>query len=151
MNETKSGWERLDCSFFTPICRGVLGPYFETQGFVEKELTPGGGILYSMLRVFLEISYEPETSPNYSPTVIIGTGGKLYDEAGRLSGVPFWYLIQESLPERMYTFWTFKVQRDLESVLSRIKMDILEPYGKPLWLDPDRLETLISEFRARPV
>lgn len=143
-----AGWEKLNCPFFAPTCRRILSDYLEAQGFVEKELTPVGGIVYRRFDVFLEVSYESETCPNYSPTIVLGIGPGKYDEGGRPGGVPFWYVIPNNLPERSYTFWTFKTEADLESVLARIKDALLEPHARPLWLNLDRLEKYITNFRA---
>jgi len=125
-----------------------LNDYLEAQGFVEKELTPVGGVVYRRFDVFLEINYEPDTSPDYSPTIVLGVGAGKYDEGGRPAGVPFWYVIPSNLQERSYTFWTFKTEADLQSVLNRIKDALLEPHARPLWLNLDRLEKYIANFRA---
>ena len=145
---SSSDWDRLNCEFFASNCRRVLGDYLEDQGFVENEQTPVRGILYRRFDVFLELSYDPQTSPNYSPTIVIGTGTGKYDDAGRPAGVPFWYVIPNNLPERDYTFWTFKTEADLESVLARIKDSVLDLHAKPLWFNLDRLEKCIQNFRA---
>ena len=142
------GWERLNCPFFATTCRRILSDYFEAQGLVEKEMTPIGGIVYGRLNMFLEISYEPEMCPNYSPTIIMGIGPSKFDEDGRPTGVPFWYVIPSNRPERSYAFWTFKTETDLESVFVRIKDALVEPYAKSLWLNLDRLEKYIQNFRA---
>jgi hypothetical protein len=142
------GWERLNCSFFAATCRRVLSDYLEAEGFVEKEVTPVGGVVYRRFEIFLEISYELQTCSNYSPTIVLGIGPRKYDEGGRPRGVPFWYVIPNNLPERSYTFWTFKTEADLESVLARIKDGLLEPHARPLWLNIDRLEKSITNFRA---
>ena len=147
-NSTTAGWERLNCPFFASTCRRTLSDYLEAQGFVEKELTPVGGVVYRRFDVFLEISYEPDTSPDYSPTIVLGVGAGKYDEGGRPGGVPFWYVIPSNLQERNYTFWTFKTEADLQSVLIRIKDALLEPHARPLWLNLDRLEKYIANFRA---
>ena len=74
------GWERLNCPFFTSVCRRVLDRYLEEQGFAEKETGAIGEIVYKRSDVFLEIGYEPETCPNYSPTVVLGIGDCKYDQ-----------------------------------------------------------------------
>lgn len=142
------GWETRNCLFFAPTCRRILSEYLEAQGFVERELTPVGGIVYRRFEVFLEVSYEPDTCPNYSPTIVLGIGPGKYDAGGRPGGVPFWFVIPDSLPERNYTFWTFKTEGDLEAVLARIKDALLEPHARPLWQDVDQLEKYIASFRA---
>jgi len=124
-----------------------LSDYLEAQDFAETEVTPVGGMVFRRFDVFLEISYEPDTCPDYSPTIVLGTGPGKYDEGGR-PGVPFWYVIPSNLPERNYTFWTFKTETDLQSVLARIKDALLEPHAKPLWINLDRLEKYVANFRA---
>jgi hypothetical protein len=144
----KARWEEFSCPFFAATCRRILSDYLEQQGLFERKLTPAGEVVYGSINVFLEIGYEPETYPNYSPTIVLGIGPEKYDEGGRPSGVPFWYVIPNNLPERRYTFWKFTTQTDLESVLARIKDAILEPHARPLWLNLERLKKRIAEFRA---
>ena len=62
------------------MCRRVLDRYLEEQGFAEKETGAIGEIVYKRSDVFLEIGYEPETCPNYSPTVVLGIGDCKYDQ-----------------------------------------------------------------------
>lgn len=143
------GWERLNCQFFAAVCRRVLNEYLKTHGFTEQGAGPIGEITYKRFDVFLEIGYEPETYPNYSPTIVLGIGQRKYGEDGLPCGVPFWYLIPDDLPERKLTYWKFKNEDDLELVLTRVKDTILEHYAKPLWLDLGRLEEIIINFRSR--
>ena len=143
------GWERLNCPFFTSACHRVLSPYLEEQGFAEKEVGSIGEIIYKRFDVFLEIGYEPETCPNYSPTVVLGLGDSKYDDAGRPAGVPLWYLLPQGHSEKTGKFWTFKTEADLERMLTEIKTQFLEPHAKPLWLDMNKLEKHIENFRTK--
>ena len=142
------GWEKLRCPYFTSICRSVLSDYLLSQGFVEKELTPQGGVVYRKIDIFLEICYETETFPNYSPTVVLGIGRRTYDVEG-LGAVPLWYVVPDDLLEFDYTSWRFSSESDLESVLTRIKDSILTQYARPLWNDREQLEAYIKRFQAQ--
>lgn len=142
------GWDRLNCPFFTSVCRRVLNRYLEEQGFAEKETGSIGEILYKRFDVFLEIGYEPETGPNYSPTVVLGIGEHKYDEAGQPACVPLWYLLPYNHPEKTGRFWTFRTEEELAHILKQIKEQFLEPCATPLWLDAERLEKCITNFRA---
>ena len=147
-NNASAGWKGYDCPFFTPVCRRVLSGYCQAQGFLEDELTPTAGIVYRRQNVFLETSYDSETGLNFAPTLIIGAGVGKYGEDGRPSAVPFWYLIPANLPERGYTFWKFKTEAELESVLVRVRHALLEPFAAPLLHNFDLLEKHIANFGA---
>jgi len=142
------GWERLRCTFFTEVCRRVLGSYFGTWGFAEKEVGLVGEVVFLRDGLFLEVGYEPETSPTYSPTIVLGTGQGKFDEAGRPSAVPLWYIIPDDSPARAYASWTFRTKQELEGVLIQLRDSVLKPHARPLWLDLNRLERIISRFRA---
>jgi hypothetical protein len=144
-----SDWDNLNCLFFASTCRRILNDYFEAHGFVESPNLRGVGVLYRWFDIFLEVGYEPITCPDYSPTIVLGTGPDIYDESGLPACVPFWYVIPDSLPESGYSLWTFRDEAQLKGVLVRIKVEILEPHAKPLWLSLDRLENCISGFRDR--
>jgi len=142
------GWERLICPFFARACRRVLGCYLEGNGFAEKRLNEVKGLVFSRFGVFLEVSYELETAPNYAISMVVGLGDKKYDQGGHPCCIPYWYLIPRGRPEHRGKSIRFKTEVELETLLVHFRDEFLEPYAKPLWLDVDRLEKAISNFRA---
>ncbi len=142
------GLEKWRCPFFARVCRRVLGEYLESNGFSETSVDVTGVPTFSRFGVFLEVGYDLESAPSYEPTVVLGVGEKTYDESFQPCGVPFWYVIPGNLEENKYSDWTFKTEAELEKVLARIRDEVLELYAKPLWLNLDRLEKVISRFRA---
>lgn len=144
-----NGWDQLNCQFFTQICRRVLGNYLQQQGFLEKKTTAIGGIVYTRFDVFLEVSYDAATCPDYSPSIVIGIGDQTYDKEGRLAGVPMWYALSEGHPQRTRRYWTFKTEEELERVFTEIKEQFFETSAKQLWLNSDVLEKTINDFRTK--
>ena|SRR2546430_5557550 len=143
-----AGWEKLSCLFFSRACRRVLGRYLESNGFSERSVDRIGIVTFSRFGIFLEIGYELEMAPNYMPTVVLGIGEGKYDKKGQPSAIPFWYLIPSDRPESKYSLWTFKTEAELETALARIKDEVLEVHAKPLWSNLEKLEKVISNFRA---
>ena len=142
------GWEELVCPFFAPVSRRVLGHYLESNGFAEKGLNEIGGLMFSRFGVFLEISYELDTAPDYALSMVVGTGEKKYDVGGHPCCVPYWYLLPRDRPEHRGESISFKTETDLEALLVRFRDQFLEPYAKHLWLNLDTLEKVIANFRA---
>ncbi len=142
------GWERLVCPFFAAACRRVLGDYLEGNGFAEKGPNEVGGLMFSRFDVFLEISYELETSPNYALSMVLGIGDKKYDEGGHPCCVPYWHLLPRDRREHRGESIRFTTEPELEALLVRFRDQFLEPYAKPLWLNLDALEKAIVNFRA---
>lgn len=143
-----NGWQRLKCPFFTEVCRHVLCSYFRAEGFEESRLTSIGGVIFRRGDVFVEIGYEPETHPDYSPTVVLGYGAEAYGEAGSSNIVPMWFVLEDDAAGRRYSFWTFRSEDELRRVFGRMRDELLEPCAKPLWTDADRLKSHIETFRA---
>jgi hypothetical protein len=143
-----NGWEKLICPFFAPVCRRVLSDYLEENGFAETGLNEIGGVLFSRFGIFLEISYELESAPNYWLSVVIGTGDRKYDAAGHPCCIPYWYLLPRDRPEHRGQSIKFKNESDLEALLLRFKGEFFESYAKPLWLNLDRLEKAVANFRS---
>jgi hypothetical protein len=142
------GWEQLICPYFSPTCRRVLGAYLQENDFSEKGENEIGGLVLSRADIFLEISYELETAPSYALSIVLGTGDRKYDEGGHPCCVPYWYLLPPGRPEHRGAGVRFTNERELESLLTRFKDSILEPYAKPLWLNVEKLELTIANFRA---
>ena len=149
MNSARTGWERLNCSYFEAVCRQVVSPYFNSYGFTEKFYTVTGGIVYSKGNIFLEIDYEPETYPKYSPTILLGIGRDEHDREWRFTAVPMWFLIPPDCAEAKYPFWTFGTEASLSDVLERMRTTVLEQYAKPLWLDAVVLRKNIADFQQK--
>jgi hypothetical protein len=142
------GWERLICPYFAAACRRVLGAYFEENGFAEKGLNEVEGLMFSRFDVFIEVSYELDTAPNYAISMVVGLGDKKYDEGGHPCCVPYWHLLPRDRPEHRGEMIRFSSESELERLLAHFRDQFLEPYAKPLWLDTDRLEKAIANFRA---
>jgi hypothetical protein len=140
-------WEKLIRPYFAPTCRRILGQYMEDNGFTETALNEIGGVMFSRFGVFLEVSYELEVVPQ-ALSVVLGIGEKKYDAGGHPCCVPYWYLLPRDRPEHRGETIKFKTESDLEALLLRFKDEFLEPYAKPLWLNLDRLENTIANFRA---
>jgi len=126
----------------------VLGDYLEGNGFAEKGPNEVGGLMFSRFDVFLEISYELETSPNYALSMVLGIGDKKYDEGGHPCCVPYWHLLPRDRREHRGESIRFTTEPELEALLVRFRDQFLEPYAKPLWLNLDALEKAIVNFRA---
>jgi hypothetical protein len=141
------GWERLICPYFAATCRRVLGRYFEESGFTEKGLNEVDGLIFVRFGVFVEVSYELETAPNYAISMVLGLGGKKYDQNGNPCGVPYWFLLPPDRAEHRGKMINFRSQTALIALLEHFRDQFLEPYAKPLWADVDRLEKAIQDFR----
>lgn len=139
------GWERLICDYFFPVCVRTLGPYFQSFGFIEEK-SKISGVVFRRNDIFVEVSYLPESAPNYSPSLIIGIGSSKYDDTGRTTGLPAWAILSESDEARRYSFWRFSDDEELASVLARLKFEIIEPHIRPFWEDRARLERAIECF-----
>ena len=142
-----NGWEKLICPYFAPTCRRVWGQYLEDNGFTETGLNEIGGVMFSRFGIFLEVSYELELVPQ-ALSVVLGIGDKKYDGGGHPCCVPYWYLLPRDSPENTATGTRFKNEAELEALMLRFRDIFLEAYAKPLWLNLDRLERAIANFRA---
>jgi len=142
-----NGWEKLIRPYFAPTCRRVLGQYLEGNGFTETALNEVGGLTFSRLGIFLEITYELELVPQ-ALSVVLGIGDKKYDSGGHPCCVPYWYLLPSVMRGNLGEQIKFKTEADLEALLPLFKNTFLEPYAKPLWINLERLETAIANFRS---
>jgi hypothetical protein len=134
-----NGWNQLHCPFFASSCLFVLEDYFQKAGFVKHRLDKIDGVIFEKNNIYVEISYEAETFPNYSPTLLIGLNS---------NAVPFWFIIPTTDNASKYTSWKFETEKELLSVLERIKISILETFGKPLWNDVTDLERYLNRFNS---
>jgi hypothetical protein len=80
--------------------------------------------------------------------MVLGLGDKKYDEDGHPCCVPYWYLVPSDRPEHRSGMVRFSSESELERLLVHFRDKFLELYAKPLWLDTDRLEKTIENFRA---
>lgn len=141
------GWDKLICPYFTQTCRNVLSSYLNINGFTETATDEIGGLFFLRDGVFLEISYEIETAPNYAVSMVLGVGERKFDNDGHPRGIPYWYVISrdhsvESLANKRYAS-----PAELEVLLLRYKNQFLEYTAKPLWREPRRIEVLVNVFR----
>ena len=143
-----TGWEQLHCPFFHDACLGALQDYFRSEGFSRHHADRVGGVVFEGGTCFIEVSYEAETYPRYSPTLIIGLCSDAHDKALQVTGVPFWFLIPSTSESSKYSFWKFGTKVELHAVLNRIRKDVVEPFGRPLWEDVKALEKAVKRFKA---
>lgn len=141
----KHGWEQLICDFFYAVCLRVLGPYFTSLGFVEEK-SKINGVVFKRNDLFVEVSYLPESAPNYSPSLIVGIGSCKYDDTGKTTGRPAWSILSDNDEARKYSFWKFSNDKELASVLTKLKVEVIERHMKPLWEDRVKLENAIKTF-----
>lgn len=140
-----NGWEKLLCAYFESVCLRVLGDYFDNKSFTPRK-TKVGGVLFQGRGVFIEVSYIPETAPRYAPTLIVGIGSEKYDNNGKPTGVPLWYVIPDNCPEQKYSLWKFSSESELVSILEKIRAEILEQYVRPLWENMQTLREQVKKF-----
>lgn len=148
MSNSATGWDLLNCPYFEAAVRSVMDSYFAEYGFKYCGRTPIGGVVYTKNDVFVEISYEPETYPNYSPRILLGVGQGMDDLNWRVTAVPIWFLIPPDRAEAKFYFWSFRATDDLVTVLKRIQSELLDPYARPLFLEPSSLRKRADEFMA---
>ena len=139
--------KQLLCPFFPKISKKVLGDFFQQRGFQTHE-TRVGGLFFQKGDVFVEVRYDPETYPSYSPTLIIGIGKDKFDKSGAPAGVPVWYLLPDDSDVRRYSFWRFKSEQDLEKIMDKILNQIVKLYLEPLWENVALLKSKVSNFKA---
>jgi len=141
-------WNELLCQYFKTIVLKVLGPYFNRLGFYEKMSEDDTGVFFFTSEgLFVELSYDPELSPAYTPSVIIGMGGRKFDDAGQSQCVPLWFVIPEKAIERPYSSWRFASEKQLEETLMKIQSEILDKYAMPLLRNENLLKEKINLFR----
>lgn len=140
-------WKNLLCSYFYTVCLRVLSTYFSGFGFssVKNKI---GGMTFRNDDIFVEISYEPETYPNHTLSIVVGIGKEAYDEWGKFTGIPVWSVIPKDAIESELLIRTFSDEAELSGLLFEIQTSILEPYVKPLWTDKSKLEEEIKRFSA---
>ncbi len=138
-------WNELLCPYFYKVAAANLGSYYTVQGFALIK-TRNGGLICQRGGTYVEVSYVPETSPNYSPSIIVGLGEEPYDEKLAPTGVPAWFLIPDTLPARRYSLWTFNSENRLDIVLRQLRTEVLEPYIEPLCNRSELLEEAINRF-----
>jgi len=144
------GWDRLLCSYFYMVCMRILSEYFSGYGFVPDK-NKVGGVIFRKNDIFVELSYNPESFPKYSPTLVIGFGAGTYDDWGKFIGVPIWSLIPTEDEGSEFSTWTFSNENELGIILSKTKTLILEPYIKLLWKDRNKLEKEITKFTKKTI
>lgn len=146
-----TGWDQLHCPFFHEICLSTLEDYFHSEGFLRHHADRIGGVVFESGECFLEVSYEAETIPRYSPTLVIGLGSDSYDKELLITGVPFWFLIPSTSDSSKYTFWKFGTEAELATVLNRIKNEVFQIFGSPLWRDTKALKEAVTRFNIEYV
>ncbi|HIE55451.1 MAG TPA: hypothetical protein EYP90_09770 [Chromatiaceae bacterium] len=144
----QQGWERLLCNYFYTVCLKVLSAYFSEYGFVPEK-NKVGGVTFRKHDIFVEISYDPETYPRYSLTMVVGVGAGAYDDWGKFTGIPIWSIMPEDGVSSEFSTWIFSDEHELEDVLTKTKTMVLDKYIKPLWENKVKLEEEIKQFLAR--
>lgn len=141
-----ANWEQLLCPFFSKVSLCVLGDYFQQHGFQVSE-TKIGGLLIHKDTVFVEVSYDPQTYPDYSPVLNIGIGKEKFDKSGKPTGVPLWFVLPEESDQRCYSFWKFRTEQELNTAMEHILNQIIKLYMEPLWSDLSLLYNKIENFK----
>lgn len=123
-----NNWELLRCGYFLDVCISVMSSELNVLGFVLSSVEDNRSVIFRKSNFFLEFSYELESAPNYSPTIVLGSEKSRYDEAGMLSCVPLWFAISDKYPCAKYPGWRFSNKSELENVFQRIKDEILSEH-----------------------
>lgn len=146
-----NGWEQLICKYFCSTCIDEFSDSLKIEGFTVGKIELHGAVIFRRFDVFIEIGYELESAPNYSPRVIVGLGSSRYYEDGSSAGVPLWFVIPEDEHSVPFSLWTFSSEPQLREVLGRIRVEVLERFGRPLWERTEVLEETIARFHDRLV
>ncbi len=141
-----NGWEQLNCNYFAETCREAVREYLEVYCFAERELTNGGGIVYSRFDTFLELNYDYHLYPQYSFQLSVGFIVELANNRIGYRGIPLWYLVPEDHPYRKGTSGGFRNKDELVRVLDEARKDLLEYFAIPLLSDRDRLASTVGKF-----
>jgi len=139
-----NGWDKLLCKYFYQVCEKVLFEYFSAHNFIPEENTIGG-VIFKKKDIFFEVSYIPESFPNYSISMVIGLGTGSYDDHGRFFGVPLWRIVSENSVESTIFSQTFSNEEELYKLLVAAKETVVEKYAKPLWQKPDALKKELAK------
>lgn len=142
------GWEKLRCTYFYRVCVDVCAANFLADGFWVEENSVGG-VIFRKDDVFIEISYDVGSSPNYALKMVIGIGSRAYDENGKFTGVPIWYVIPENVPEYQFFSRTFSNEKELKSLLVESEDLIFRKHVKPLLENRLALQRVQERFAAR--
>jgi hypothetical protein len=142
-NNAMDEWLALRADYFEPVAREVVDHYLRAHGFGEGEADEAGYLTYRRGKVFLQFHYYVEDSPNFSPMVSIGLtrSDPLVPAFDRIG---LWYAVPLDVEVRNYETWTFSSADDLRQVLTRVRDEVLDVYGRSLWENPDVLLTLID-------
>lgn len=145
MHMKHQGWENLLCGYFYAVCLRVLSVYFSGYGFSPiKNII--GGVTFRNDDVFVEVSYDSESYPNHTLSIVVGIGKEAYDEWGKFTGIPVWRVIPSDAVEGELLIRTFSDEAELSDLLFEIQVKVLEPYVKPLWANRTKLEEEIKRF-----
>lgn len=87
-----NGWEELLCSYFDNVCISQLSDFFASNVF-GNIVVQENAVVFKAINAFIEIGYEVDSAPLYSPTVVVGLGDKKFDEIGAPASVPMWFAI----------------------------------------------------------
>jgi hypothetical protein len=133
----------LKVDYFEPVSREVFDEYMRNRGFAPGEADDTGSLIYRRDDCFLRVHYYVEDRPRYSPMVSIGV------LPATSLGIPFeriglWYAVPTGSDAKDYELWRFSDAVELKQVLTRIRDEVVEVYGRPLWENPDQLARLIN-------
>lgn len=143
--ENLSGWAQLLCSYFYETCVRVVGDYFLSKGFCPKKTRIGGALFFDG-RHFVELSYDPESFPQYSPSIVVGMGECRYSATGEIRAVPLGSVIPSNRSETKYSTWKFSNIEELATVLEKIRVEILDVYAIPIVSDEEKLVSEVERF-----
>lgn len=143
-----NSWDSLLCNYFYRVCIDILGGYFTVYNFTPKK-DKIGGVIFNNDGIFVEISYDPEAYPAYTLSIVMGFGEGAYDDWGRFTGLPLWSIVPPDNKVADYPMWNFKDEKDLTDLLNKVRDEVLEQFGRPLWENKSNLEFEVEKFKSR--
>ena len=153
-------WDQLATDYFEPVCRSAFDPYFQARGFSASKSEPHS-VTYRRGRCWFSIHHYVEESPRFSPMLTAGMDGGgwrtwLYRQIRSLrrgrrgrplsfNSVGLWYVIPKDAPESAYSNWRFSSREELEAIVPRLRDEVVDRWGPPLWEDPRRFEEVLCD------
>jgi hypothetical protein len=129
------------CEYFVPVCLSVLEPLFKSENLFPPLKPEETKICFEQGDIFSAVSAELLHFPSYSPRISIG----LHQVTGTDIELPIAYVIP-NVPQRHYSFWNFQSEQDLEAVLQRLSIEIIEPYVFPVLRNTNLMKEVVRNF-----
>lgn len=133
-------------AWFVSGARNALDGRLAAQGFSFACARRDIAVRWRRGDVFLDVSYLPESLPEYVILIDIGRGDGPVG-AAQVSAVPAWKLVPpEARPAAGE--WRFGSRTDLSKILDRVWDAVIAPHLIPLCENPAQLDALIAARRA---